>query len=125
MRNRELVRQHQRLIALFSRVDAACGSDIEMRSEWARYLCVLCSGFVENAVDELYSAYARRTASPAVANYASHHLRNVLNPKMHRLIGVAKLFKPEWAADLEQFATSMEGENAIDSIMSNRHLIAH
>ena len=125
MRNPNLSSQLQRLKGLFDKTGAACGSDFEMRSHWAKYLCVLCAGFLENAISEIYGEFAGRAASKPVANYAVSILSKIQNPNMHRFIETAHRFKSGWAADLEEFASINGRREAINSIIANRHEIAH
>jgi hypothetical protein len=125
MQNRELSRQHQALVGLFARVDVACGDDIEMRSHWARYLCVLSAGFVENGVKEVLTTYAEGAAGRPIANYAAFHLRQIQNPKTYRLLDIAGTFRPDWRDKLEAFVDVDGRREAIDSIMQNRHQVAH
>jgi hypothetical protein len=125
MRHRELSRQLQTIESLFKRTRAACGDDIEMTAHWARYLCVLCAGFLENALTELYSDYCRRSASEYVANFATRTLEKVSNPKTGRFLEVAGKFRQSWGTDLSTFVDEDGRRDAIDSIMNNRHQIAH
>jgi RiboL-PSP-HEPN len=57
----------------------------------------------------------------------SKQLDRVLNPKAQKFLDVASAFEGDWAKDLQSFFDEDEGrrKNAIDSIMNNRHLIAH
>jgi hypothetical protein len=50
MRNRKLSSDLQRLRELFNKADAACGSDFEMRSHWAKYLCIF-KDYLDKAVE--------------------------------------------------------------------------
>ncbi len=63
----EIDRQRQRLDDLFSKARAL--PDAEMQSHWCRYLCVLVSGFVENAVRISYAELARKRSDPTVADF--------------------------------------------------------
>jgi hypothetical protein len=125
MINSDLSRQLHSIEALFKRTENACGDDIELRSHWARYLCVVCAGFMENALVGIYSEVCRRTASEQVANFAARALQRISNPKTSRFVEVAGQFRAEWKAELEAFVKSEGRKEAIDSIMANRHLIAH
>lgn len=125
MRNRELGRQLQSIESLFKRVNSACGDDIEMMSHWARYLCVLCAGFLENALAIVYSDFCKQAASEYVAAFAIHGLGQISNPKTSRFLEVAGRFRANWKEELEQFVNQDGRKEAIDSIMTNRHLIAH
>lgn len=125
MANREIIRHSQKINALFAKVDTACGNDLELRSHWARYLCVLVSGFLEVAIGELYRDFVRKSASEPVANYASKHLGSIQNPNGNKFVDVARAFKSEWGTDLLQHIEDNGIKDAIDSVMSNRHQIAH
>ena len=46
MKNIEVIRYQQRLDDLFKKI-VAFAEDIELQSHWARYLCILVSGFLE------------------------------------------------------------------------------
>ena len=127
MRNRKLRSQLDSLKSLLEDTDMATGGNIELVGHWGRYLCVLTAGFLENALREVYSEFVRNAASPQVASFATKRLEDISNPKARRFIETAHSFDPIWASDLESFLNE-DGErrrNAIDSIMSNRHRIAH
>ena len=125
LKNNELRRQAGVINALLTRAPAATGGDIELQAHWARYLCVLAAGFLENALFEIYAAVIRAGANPAVASFAASRLEKISNPKSSRFIETARPFKPTWADDLELFLGDDGRKDAIDSIMANRHLIAH
>jgi hypothetical protein len=125
MVNQELTRQLQKLQSLFKRTEDATGGDIEMQSHWAQYLCILSAGFLENALSNIYITFTRNAASEPVANYANSVLTKIQNPKCSRFIEIATSFKPEWGEKLETFVNDGGRKEALDSIMSNRHQIAH
>ena len=127
MRNRELAAQLDSLKSLLDRTDEATGGDIELVGHWGRYLCVLTAGFLENALAEIYSQYVRDAASPAVANFATRRLEGILNPKSGRFVDTANSFRKRWGEDLDAFLNEddQRRRNAVDSIMNNRHQIAH
>ncbi len=125
MINHKLTSQIERLNDLFRKVDSACGSDIEMRSHWAKYLCVLSAGFLENAIEEVFSDFARNAASKPVADFSMSALSKIQNPNMTKFLDIAKSFKPEWAVALEAYVDQDGRREAINSIIKNRHEIAH
>ena len=125
MRNRKLSSDLQRLRELFNKTHAACGNDFEMRSHWAKYLCVLSAGFLENAIEEVYGDFVRSAASKPVADYATAVLSRIQNPNTPKFIETARSFKPGWAAALEVYVDDKGRKEAINSIMKNRHEIAH
>ena len=125
MRNQELSRQIQQLNSLIARTGQASAGDIEMQAHWAKYVCVLCAGLLENALSELYTDYARGAASEPVAAYVRANISKTQNPKTSKYVQIASTFKKEWGEELSTFANEEGRKEALDSIMSNRHLIAH
>lgn len=125
MQNLELTRQLQRLHSLIAKTNQASANDFELQSHWGRYICVLVSGFLENALTAIYSDYIQKTASPPVAKFTISTLSRIQNPKASRFIETAQAFKKTWGEELEMFMGQDGRKDAIDSIMNNRHLIAH
>lgn len=125
MRNRNIVRQLQRLRDLIRSVDQATNGNVEIQAHWARYLCVLSAGLLENALVELYSDFCLRTSPAPVASYATYSLGSIQNPKTVRFIEVAERFRVAWGENLTAYVSDNGRRDAIDSIMANRHLIVH
>ncbi len=125
MRNQEISRQIQQLNSLIARANQASAGDIEMQAHWAKYICVLSAGLLENALVELYTDYARSAASESVAAYVRASISKTQNPKTSKYVETASTFKKEWGEELSKFADEEGRREALDSIMSNRHLIAH
>jgi hypothetical protein len=125
MHNRELSSQLQKLRELFNKTNAACRNDFEMRSHWAKYLCVMSAGFLENSLKVIYGDFVRGAASKPAADYANSMLARIQNPNTTIFIETARRFKPEWATELEAFVDSDGRREAINSIIKNRHEIAH
>lgn len=123
----ELVRQEAALRHLVKRV----GHDptthaLEMQGHWAKYLCVLTSGFVENVVRIVYGEYVKKNSySSAVIRYATKQLEDIQNPRPDRLVKIASSFDASWGKQLESFLEQDFRAEAINSIISNRHLIVH
>jgi hypothetical protein len=125
MKTVTLSRQFQRLSWLIQSSTDACVNELELQAHWGRYLCVLVAGFMENAIGEVYSEYARQCANEPVANYVASTVLRIQNPKAQRFLETAKAFRPMWADQLEHFLDENGRKEAIDAIMANRHLIAH
>ncbi len=101
MKSQELGQQLERINSLFERSQEACGDNVEMLSHWAKYLCVLVAGFLENAIEDVYSRFVMSAASEPVQNYAISRLSTIQNPKTGRFIEVAQSFKKSWGEELE------------------------
>lgn len=100
---------------------------VYVQGHLGKYSCVVAAGFLENALSETLSVYVLARAQPAVAAYSSATLRKIQNPKAQRFVEVLSKFDKAWGADLEAHLTDggERRKSAIDSIMANRHLIAH
>jgi hypothetical protein len=95
-----------------------------MQAHWARYLCVLTSGLLESSVRILFAQYARTVSHANVARFVDEELERFQSAKMANILGLAREFSEAWADQLES-DTVGERKDAVDSIVANRHLIAH
>lgn len=118
----EITRQRQRLDDLFQKAKNL--PDLEVQSHLSRYLCVSVSGFLENSVRVTYTEYARRRADVSVADFVESRLRQFQNPKMGSILELAGAFSQEWRQRLEDETSGQLGES-VNSIVGNRHKIAH
>lgn len=126
MRNTELNRQYTKIQRLIDGTGNSTHNDLELQGHWGKYLCVLASGFLENAISAVYIDFVGKAASPHVTQYTMKNLDKIQNPKASRFVQLAYQFKSEWGKELEDFFQSHpEKKQAIDSIMTNRHLVAH
>jgi hypothetical protein len=96
----------------------------ELQSHWARYLCVLVSGFLETSVRTLYYEYAKKKSGPLVSNYVESQLSWFQNAKMEKILQVTRDFSPAWEESLRD-ATKGQLKDSVDSVVANRHKIAH
>ena len=59
----------EQLDATFGRIGGIDHSEFELRADFARYLCVLVNGYLEQSIRNACAEYARMRAQPSVANY--------------------------------------------------------
>ena len=123
MINVEVVAAKQRLDRVFELV-RQLPEDFETRAHWARYLCVLVSGFLERSLRALYGAFATSCAAPSVVRFVEQELKQFQNPSMGKILELARSFDPAWGDALEA-TTAGKLKDAVDSIVANRHNIAH
>ena len=123
MKSVDAYRQKQRIDSLLERAQQL-NQDPETQAHWARYLCVIMSGFIENAVREIFGQYAHVRAQPSVARYVARSLESFQNPNMEKIVQVAQRFDDSWPSKILQSAND-GGKEAVDSIVSQRHQIAH
>lgn len=122
MNSLEVTSRQQRLDALFTKI-ASLNFDPEMESHWTRYLCILVSGFIEISVRIVYGEYAKRKAS-ATSGYVMRQLNGFQNARMQKIYELAGAFNDDWRRELEK-DTEGRLKEAVDSIVTNRHNIAH
>ena len=98
--------------------------DDEIKSHYARYLCVLTSGYLEESVKIIIGNYVVTRTPPTVLNYINSSINNLTNLKTEKLSNFLNNFNPQWKEKFDQILTDEE-KDAIDSIVANRHQIAH
>jgi hypothetical protein len=119
----EAVKAEQRLDYLFGKTPQV-SVDAEILAHWARYLCVLTSGYLETSVRAIFKSYAHATADPKVAKYVERCLDDFQSPKMEAILNLAQSFSSDWEEKIRTYAIGQR-KDAIDSIVANRHNIAH
>ena len=118
MRGRaEVRRQRQRLDFAFGRYQAV-GDDLEVKADFARYLCVLLCGYLETAIRELVSEHCRLRSERTVASHASAQLSRFQNPNTRRIAALVAAFDLNWQAQVDDYMAD-ERKNAVDSIMGS------
>lgn len=98
--------------------------DDELRAEVTQHLCVLASGLVESICRDVLNRYAAKRCSPEIVRVVEAHVGGFQNLKVGKIAELLSSFDPikatEWRAHIPEEAAA-----AIDSIVSNRHQIAH
>lgn len=112
------------LDATFARAKKIDPSEIELRADFARHLCVLVSGYLDQTIKNYTAEYVRKRSSPAVANYVVKSIKNLTNLKSERLKQHVLSFDPAWQTQVESLVAE-ERKAAIDSLVDLRHGIAH
>jgi len=115
--------EKQRLDDTFKRASGVKG-DAELSSDFARHLCVLTSGFLEQAIIELPLEYVRLRSSAEIQRHVGQRLRRFTSPKTSKIIDLFGSFDPGWQLDLKAYLVD-EYKDAVDGVVSLRHLIAH
>ena len=121
--NQVILSEKQRLDILFVRLKSFLG-DEEAAAHWSRYLCVLLSGFIENAMRILLSEYAKARSHPNISHFVSHSISGLTNLKEERMQQILGSFSDAWRTDFAQMISD-EQKDALDSVIANRHNIVH
>ena len=120
---REVARLKSRLDATFGRLPSP-SADVEVQSDFAKYLCVLVSGFFENAVVALVLDFAERRSSPEVSAFVERQLQHWTNPNTEKVCTLLGAFSADWRKRAETFLID-ERKESVNSLVALRHKIAH
>ena len=112
------------LDATFLRIINIDENELELRADYSRYLCVLVSGFLEQSVRLITADYARCRAQPQIADFVIEKTDRLTNLTCEKLAIHFSSLNKEWVVILEKILVN-EAKEAINSVVSLRHLIAH
>ena len=119
----EVSRLKNRLDSVFARVPSA-SAEIEVQSDFAKYLCVLVSGFFEKAIAELIYDFTLRRSKPSIASFVEQQLSRWTNPNTEKICALLGSFDPDWRKKSETFLVD-ERKESINSLVALRHKIVH
>jgi hypothetical protein len=118
----EVRRRKERLAAVIGSID---GSEVrpELASHFARYLCVLLSGFAEQSAKELVTHYCRTSSNPKIQRYVGQQLKRLRNIDHEKLKQLVESFDLQWWAALtDKYPDEL---SAFDSVATLRNNISH
>ena len=96
----------------------------EIKSHLSRYLCVLTSGYIEEAVKIIIRNYVSDKSHPNISNHINSSTHYITNLNCEKIGSFLNTFNNEWKEKFDN-QISDEERDAINSIVANRHLIAH
>lgn len=124
-RDRVLESKYNNIINIINESGRRFEEDDEFKSHIAKYLCIMCSGFVEKALENtLYNYYRNKTDNDDLKKYISENLRRVNNPKKERIVSTVKSFSTEFSEMIHNYIDN-ERKMALETLMINRNKIAH
>lgn len=95
-----------------------------MLGRLAQHVTVLASGYLESTCREVVVAYTAKRADQNVVNYVSNTVRHFSNPKMGKILDLVGNVDTNAMDELQEF-TAGKIRASVNSIVSNRHRIAH
>jgi len=119
----EVSRLRKRLDATFDRMPTS-SSDLEVQADFAKYLCVLVSGFFENAIVALILYYVERRSSVDVASFVERQLDRWTNPNVEKITMLFGAFNNDWRDELTSYLIDQR-KDSVNSLVALRHKIAH
>lgn len=113
----------QRVDSTFNRAPQS-NHDIEMQADFAKYLCILATGYLEKAIIALIVAYSEKRSAPEVASYVERQLNRWTNPNTEKICQLFGSFSADWRKKIEGFLVD-DKRDSINSLVALRHNIAH
>lgn len=107
---------------LFERARAQ--PDLEVQSDYARYLVVRVSGLLERAIEEIVITHTEAQASTSVTAHVMWRMKVFQNPSVERILQLAGSFNKQWGVTLKEQVTTEERE-ALGSLGTQRNQVAH
>lgn len=120
----EVSSMKQRLDDTFKRIETIGSGTLELKSDFAKYLCVLVSGYIERAIVEIVQEHARRNGSPTLQKFVGASTDKITNLNPQKIADFLRSFSKEWGHEIDEFLSG-DQRAAIGAIVSNRHQIAH
>lgn len=99
-------------------------ADPEFQADFAKYLCVLVSGYLESAICALLLGFAQTRSSPDVASFVERQLGPWTNPKAEKIIDLFGSFNQDWRSNLTDYLVDQR-KDSVNSLVALRHKIAH
>lgn len=119
----EVARLKSRLDATLKRAPGSA-TDIEAQADFAKYFCVLVSGYLENALVALMLDFVQRKSVAEVQLFVEKRLDRWTNPSTDKIINLLGEFSDEWKRKAEEFIID-DRKAAVNSLVGLRHQIAH
>jgi len=124
MGRKEIHARRTRLDQTFVRMPSS-SADPEFQSDFARYLVVLVSGFLENSIEAILLEFAEKKSSPEVAAHVARQLGFWTNPNCEKIIlSLFGAFNSDWRDKLQNYIID-EKNDSINSLVALRHKVAH
>lgn len=124
----ERVRYRQRIKSLVANPPTSVegiGSELEIQAHWAKYTCVLISGFIEQAVKEIILEHASANAAPRIRKYIEGTWPDSKNMRSDAIKDILEHLDPGWSAQYETWVKNEERKKEINEIITWRNAIAH
>lgn len=124
----EVYKHEQRIEGLLKLVKEASTSGSRPDDEIAhqcRYICILISGYCEEAIREIISGYVLLRANPQVSTYVKKGLDGFYNPNSDNIKKLIGKFSSDYSLKFGSFIQNHGRKEALDSIVSLKNNIAH
>ena len=100
---------------------------IQLDGHFAKYACVLVSGYLEASVKEVLYNYALIKSEGRIGFYVGKTWPNSMNMNSKNILDMLGRFDEKWAGEIQEWMDDGAPKNSgiIDGIVKNRNNIAH
>jgi hypothetical protein len=96
------------------------------QADWAKYLCVLASGYLEQALKEILLEFASQHDANRLQNYIEATWPESRNMKTANIREILNHFDQGWSTSFDQWIVQGDQyKSEINSLISSRNDIAH
>jgi hypothetical protein len=101
-------------------------SEPEEQADWAKYLSVLVSGYLEQALKEILLEFAGQQKAVRLQSYITGTWPESRNMKPGNIKAILNHFDPNWAVQFDEWIDTREQyRSEITSLIASRNDIAH
>lgn len=124
MDTRFLDRHRKKINFLLKNVPKEETGSLEVQSHWARYTCIVIYGYIEDSIREILKSYSGERCPRELLNFISNQLAGFQSANVENILRLAASFDKSWESALIHNIDD-ERRAAVNSIVGNRHRIAH
>lgn len=100
--------------------------DDEVKSSLVKLFCVRTAGLLEVFLKTRISEYSKNKVPKEISRYLSAKFKDITSLKSSKLKDVLTSFSTEWGAEFDEYLADHEQQkSSLDSIIAQRHNIAH
>lgn len=122
-------KQRDRLSALIQNPPIAGGlsfpEQINAEANWAKYMCVLVSGYLEQSLKNICFYYAEKNSNELVLNYIEKTWPQSANMKIHKILEIIECFDCQWKMAFSEWIDENGYKKNINSLVQSRNDISH
>ena len=121
-------RYRQRIKALLARevgVGGGFAAEIEVQAHWAKYNCVLISGYLEQAIKEILLGHVSASSPRRVVRYVETGWPSSKNMSVEAITKILNQFDQRWGERFEAWTRESERKKEVNEIIKWRNDIAH
>lgn len=99
--------------------------ELELQAHWAKYNCVLISGYLEQSIKEILLEHVTANSQTRVRRYVETGWPNSKNMKADAIREILDQFDPGWGEKFDSWVKADERKKEVNEIIKWRNDIAH